>query len=368
MRAHHNNIGPLRLLFASLVIFGHAPELIDGDRSREPLTVLFHTLSLGDLAVDAFFLLSGYLITKSYMRNGNLVVYLERRVLRIYPAFLVASVVSIFLLGALLGAAPWLSLGKTVARMALLYDPTIYVDVHTGHPLRSFNGSMWTIIYEFRCYLLIALLGQIGCLKRRWLIAALTLAGLAANIALTYPAMRAWSDHLAANKALFFTLGDPFQTVRLTAGFLVGANAWLFRDELAPLLRARITVPALAMCAALMFEPHLAEVALLLLGGLFLFWLALAADFGPLRHLNDRWDISYGVYLYGWPAALFVLWLLPAVGPIALAFASLALAVLAGAASWWGVEKWSKGRQILPRGVVRMFQTVPMPEEGRSPA
>jgi peptidoglycan/LPS O-acetylase OafA/YrhL len=62
----YNNFNLLRLILALCVILSHSPELTDGDNHREPLMCLFDTIPLGFLAVDAFFLLSGYLIVQSW--------------------------------------------------------------------------------------------------------------------------------------------------------------------------------------------------------------------------------------------------------------------------------------------------------------
>jgi peptidoglycan/LPS O-acetylase OafA/YrhL len=89
-------------MLAIAVIVGHTPELLDGNRSREPFTRLFGVLSLGEVAVDGFFLISGYLLTSSLLSNPSLRRYFVHRITRIYPGFLVAFFFCVFAAGFIL--------------------------------------------------------------------------------------------------------------------------------------------------------------------------------------------------------------------------------------------------------------------------
>ena len=84
----------LRVAFAALVVLSHSFDLIDGNPDRQPVYRLFGTVTFGELVVDGFFIVSGFLITGSFLGSGY-GAYLGKRVLRIYPGFLVAFVVSI---------------------------------------------------------------------------------------------------------------------------------------------------------------------------------------------------------------------------------------------------------------------------------
>ncbi len=343
MERHRDNIGVLRLVFASLVIIGHAPELIDGDRHREVLTMIFHTLSFGELAVDAFFLISGYLITMSWLKSNLLSEYLKRRLLRIYPAFIVAYIVSVFILGPFVGAAPWRWIGETAFRLVALQSPKIYSGQLAGLHYPDLNGSMWTIAYEVRCYLLVAALGLTGLLRRRWLILAITALGVLSLIAATFHIVRAPLDALSSHQRLNQLIGAPSYNIRLVTTFLVGVCFYLFSDNLFRWIDGRTALLAAIVAGALLFrDSHFAEAGLITVGAISLFWIALKSNLGPLQAVNDRWDISYGVYLYGWPISTAILWFDRGVSPLILAASTLPLAYLAGAASWWGVEKWTK--------------------------
>lgn len=181
-----NNFNLLRLLFATMVLLSHAPEVADGNAHREILTRLFGTATFGTVAVDGFFLLSGCLIVQSWQRTPELLDFLKKRVLRIYPGYLVALLVSSFVVGPLgANAAHYFSqidLPQFIKSGLLLQGPSV-PPVFQGQPQAFVNGSMWTISYEFRCYLLVALWGVCGLYrwKSAWL--GLTIIALSLSLA-----------------------------------------------------------------------------------------------------------------------------------------------------------------------------------------
>jgi peptidoglycan/LPS O-acetylase OafA/YrhL len=332
-----NNIGLLRLLFASLVIIGHAPEMIDGNYAREPLFWLTGSMSLGQLAVDGFFMLSGYLITASMIHTNNLFKYMERRVVRIYPAFLVAFLISVAILGTAVGSIENSGFVRASVRALALQPPAGIVPGLRHEPF--LNGPMWTIAYEFRCYILVALMWAAGLLVRRrlllWATAALTIGAVLAKF---FPPTVL--DARIQYSFVQLLTGLPSETIRLTAVFMLGVCVCFYWDEIRPHLTKRNA--ALCAVASVVFmyrNPYLSEAVLTLLGGFVLIWAAMIANLGPVQRINDRWDISYGVYLYGWPIAIYIRWAFPSVSPWALVATTLPAAYAAGWLSWHLVER-----------------------------
>ena len=333
---HGNGFGFLRLFFAALVIVSHTPEMADGNRSRELLTRAFGTISFGELAVDAFFLISGYLICASYLAHGNALIYLKRRIARIYPAFIAASLVSLMIVAPLAGASLQVlfqQAGASAQALLLLQMP-LAPGVFAGTQFAVLNAPMWTISFEFRCYMLVLVLGLAGAFKRPWLVAVMAAAMLASFEIYSATALRGVAQHVPGHGLLF---DDLPATLRLSGIFLIGALFYLYRQKI-------IYTPRRALLAALLLipcllVPWLAEPALALLGGYAIFALACLSTTGPLSRINDGDDISYGVYLYAWPIGKLLLWYWPAMPLVLCATLTFIGACLCGWLSWHCVEK-----------------------------
>ena len=327
-----NNFGVLRLLFAYLVIVAHSPELVDGNASRELLTQIFGTITFGGLAVDGFFLISGYLITKSFVTSQSNLDYLRKRVLRIYPGYVVAFLISLLIVGPISGGHfDGIShvLLTNLKRLALLQSPEL-PGAFEGSHYPALNGSMWTISYEFRCYLIVLLLGTMGALSKRWAV----LAGTALMLALSTMELDARLPWLRSISAL---TGDVSQTTALTGIFGVGACFYLFMDHL------RYQGVAAAVAAVLfllmMFSPLLATPGLAIFGGYLLFWFAFAVRSDQLRSIGQKVDLSYGVYLYAFPIQKLLILSNPALSPWAVTAVTVVAASGIAWFSWQLIEK-----------------------------
>ncbi len=160
-----NNFDILRLLAASFVIITHSYSLTGNGE----MDFLSHyskgTISFSHLGVAIFFVISGYLILNSAIYSSSAKSYFWKRLLRILPGLLVILLVSVFILGPILTSKSASSYFTDIETYKHFYTISIYNIGHLNLPgvfLENYNsavnGSLWTLQYEFTCYLLVALL------------------------------------------------------------------------------------------------------------------------------------------------------------------------------------------------------------------
>lgn len=319
-----NNFNLLRLVFAILVILSHSPELVDGNRSREVLTRIFHTISFGEFAVDGFFLLSGYLILQSWTNTPRLLDFIRSRVLRIFPAFIVATLVCVLVVGPLAATSP--TYFVDLAKGVLLLKSPVLPAVFKGTHYPGLNGAMWTIPFEFICYLCVLFAGVIGITKKREVCLVFI-----AGVLIIFGLQRfGYLENVAGHHLWKHPL------VRLGSFFLMGSFFYLYRDKL--VFSRRFALLAAVVLIWGLFSWRLSELILATAGGYLLFFVA----FRPISSISDfnkLPDVSYGVYLYGWPVQKLLLWYFPMMSPWTLFVLACVGALICGVVSWYAVEK-----------------------------
>ncbi|RYZ26164.1 MAG: acyltransferase, partial [Propionibacteriaceae bacterium] len=188
--ARSNALDVLRLLFATTVAVAHTMLIGFGYQPQAGST------DFGSLAVDGFFVLSGFLVARSYLRLGSLRRYAWHRALRILPGFwacLLATALLIAPLLAVLLGRPALSVfsGEDSAWSYLRSNALLVISQFgisgmpgTGGVPDQVNGSLWTLFFEACCYAALAALGVLGVLQqRRGLVAGMCLLLWALNAA-----------------------------------------------------------------------------------------------------------------------------------------------------------------------------------------
>ena len=133
----------MRLIAALLVVVSHTFPL-----SGAPAFRITGVEDLGALGVSIFFVISGFLVSASYVRDPK--TYLIKRILRIEPGLIASLVVTVVALGFVTTAPAaeyWPKAAAYVARNALLFPATYELPgVFQAVPLAGVvNGVLWTL-------------------------------------------------------------------------------------------------------------------------------------------------------------------------------------------------------------------------------
>lgn len=335
MAEGHDRFTPVRLALALAVVVSHAFSVGAGSTAGEPL-MASTGYTLGEHAVNMFFAISGFLVTMSYVRRGP-GDYTVARTLRIAPGLVGVVLVTAFILGPLATALPltdYFRRGETwtfvVSTLTTLKSTARLPGLFEGNPFKFVLGTVWTLKYEIFCYLGVLLFGLLGLLRRPALVLAFLVALIVARLGLD---LVGTSGHGALPTG-----------IRLFLCFSAGAAIYLYRDKVPASLP--LAVLLLALTAVLLGTP-VAPTLMFLVES----YAVLALAMAPMTALASfespwkppSWDLSYGVYLYGWPVQQMLQSRCPDWGVGVALPVAMVITLAVAALSWLLIEKPALG-------------------------
>lgn len=333
-----NNFDFLRLLAASLVVVGHASTVLYNKPFEWDITGILTGISMPKTGVMIFFVISGYLVTGSSERRKSIVDFFLARVFRIFPAVIVLILLTVFILGPLVttysyseyfsSETTWRYLQNMSLFRMYYHLPGVFENnVYPG----SVNASLWTLPYEFTCYLFIAALSVIYLLRNKWAVLVIFL--------FCFTAFLLFREE--NNKIVIPVLGIDFKNFTiLFLYFMSGSVYYLFRKNIP--LNIYGLLLSLLFCLAMRQGVVKQEFYVFVLPYIVL-WIAFTRHI-PFQRAGRWGDFSYGLFLYSFPVQQTLLHFFPATFNlpvfILLSFiCTLPIAVM----SWYFVEKPALG-------------------------
>ena len=312
----------LRLLAAIAVIYSHAFVIVGPARGARSLPLKI-TYNLAEYGVYTFFILSGFLLARSLTAKPDPISYTINRALRILPGFIFYSLVIGLLVGPLFtsaGASVYFSDIQTSGFFRWGLDslsdmtlPGLYA--YAGEYSTVVNGSLWSLHYEALSYVLLLML---------WLLLrscdAVAAAFACLSVAVLASPLLAVQLQSIAHTVPYFAGGVAMNS--LHARFGVNSRG------------AAISLGAFLL-SALFGAPSLAYAVF----GAYLI-VFIGERPSPISPLVRRvGDLSYGLYLFGWPAEQIVVQYTGTASPWLVFVASTAIAALFAGVSFHMIEK-----------------------------
>lgn len=324
-KINSNNFDFLRVVFAATVAIAHLIVLSD-IVIFQPYADLFNTR----LAIDGFFVISGFLIAKSYENSHGIKDYIIRRIKRIVPAYFFVILFSALFLSFIstysindyfFSVQFWKYLAANLTFQNYL-EPCL-PGVFNTNDICAVNGALWTIKIEEAFYLLLPIFyWLIKCKKTNIYVLS----------AIVYVISIAYFN--------YFVSIDMYRIAKQLPGalafFVVGI---LFYKNYSYLIKRKqyFILP----CLALFFiEQYLLGTQYLkpITYGFMVFYFAYG--FNYLNNFGKYGDFTYGIYIYHFPLIQLAVFLgfFKSYNPIFVGIIVLLTTLILAALSWHFLE------------------------------
>ena len=345
-----NNFNLMRFIAALLVLYTHSFLLVG---SIDPLLSIIK-MTWGNIAVDIFFVMSGFLIASSFFTRNNIVAFIWSRALRIYPALFFSIVFCTFIVGLIFTTnttIEYLTNSDTYKyffkNIILFFGiehnlPGVFADL----PYKDrVNGSLWTLPNEVKMYILLTVVSLILVNIRKWLGYDL--------IKMTFLCIAFIA--VATNIVNYFYGIFPFYFVHFFSMFFVGSAFYLCREHIWFSSRAFILILIILLLSV--FYKNLFFIVYIVSLPYLIFYIAYVPS-GKIRRFNNMGDYSYAIYIYAFPVQQSIVALIPDVSVITMMLLSFIITFALAFLSWHLIEKKAlkmKGYYIVFERILRRY-------------
>ena len=298
-----NNFDFIRLVAATMVLVNHTFAL--SGSGYDPFLPLLSAEpdsyeTLGGLGVNIFFIISGFLITNSWVSRPNIGEFIVKRSLRILPALAASTFFCVFVVGLsvtsldhnayFLNPETWVFLLNVFLYKIYIHLPGVF----KHNPFNSaVNGSLWTLTIEAYCYCIVAAFGVLGLISKRAAPMILAACFIALDVFIR-------TDRHYASKVMLNMVAS--WAVKCFVFFMMGATIYAYSDRI-PF--NGYMASAMLLAYVLSWTLHMEHFGSYFTSYFTLPYLVLYVGFSKLPLINNLGgkigDYSYGVYVYAFP-------------------------------------------------------------------
>jgi peptidoglycan/LPS O-acetylase OafA/YrhL len=234
-----------------------------------------------------FFALGGYLVTESLYRN-TIPGFIALRTARLFPGLIAIVLATAFCLGPLFTTFTLHEYFTGRHFFSYFLNMVVYIHfqlpgVFLSNPVPEYvNEQLWTLPFEVKCYIALAILSLLGLIRQRYVFAAIVLGWMA------YVTVAALLGPEKPQTLL--------NSHALVSAFFIGALAYIFRDKI--ILSVWLFVACIAL-TYLFFSRSETYYLGAITSSYCTVYLGLL-DVKKIRLLKTG-DYSYGVYVASFP-------------------------------------------------------------------